>query len=174
MESAVKDRNKTMADEAMALFDGKLGANVPALTVIPNYSEDDVLELTRKIRIRQLALDLDANEGQLSADPEERKIQLAMLKDLDSQATKIKMIGAKEKASEADREASLAVQRMLQLVGERPYRRDPTAADGEPLRDRPSIADATHLPPLELKPDEAQVGLDTTTYEELMERTGNV
>ena len=163
----------TLAEEAKMLFDGKLGKDVPALSAIPEYDEDEVMALTRKVRLRQLALDLNANDGQLSHDPEARKIQLALMKDLDSQAAKIKMIGAKEKASEADREASLAVQRMLQILGDRPYRRDP-GVDGHVLRERPSIADATHLKPLELKPDETQVGIDNTTYEELMERTGNV
>jgi hypothetical protein len=168
----MSEPNMTLAQEAKMLFDGSLAPDVPALSTIPEFNEDEVLALTRKVRIRQLALDLDKNGGELSNDPEERKIQLALMKDLDSQATKIKMIGAKEKASEADREASLAVQRMLQLVGDRPYRRDP-AVDGHVVRERPSIADATNLKPLELKPDETQVGMDTTTYEELMERTGN-
>jgi hypothetical protein len=144
---------------------------VPSLDQIPDYSEDDVLALTRKIRIRQLAIDLNNNGGELSADPEERKIQLALLKDLDGQAVKIKMIGAKEKASAVDREAAMAVHRMLDMMGDKPMRREPI--DGESSRSRPSIRDAQNLKPLELAPDETQVGVDSTTYDELMERTGN-
>ena len=168
----MSEQNMTLAQEAKMLFDGILEEHVPALSTLPDFNEDEVLALTRKIRIRQLAIDLDKNRGELSLDPDERKVQLTLLKDLDSQATKIKMIGAKEKASEADREASLAVQRMLNMLGEKPYRRDPTV-EGIAVRERPSIADAPHLKALELKPDETQIGIDTTTFDELMQRTEN-
>lgn len=152
-------------------FDQELLPEVPGLDLVPDLNEDDVLSLTRRIRVRQLAIDLNKNGGRLSDDPEERKIQLSLMKDLDSQATKVKMIGAKERIGAADREAALAVAKMLKLVGENPMRRDPI--EGEVTRPRPSIKDAGELSPLKLVPDETQVGLDHTTYEELMERNSD-
>lgn len=170
MGRAMSERNLTLAEQAKQLFDGSLSEDVRTLDSIPDLSDADVLSVTRKIRLRQLALDLDKNGGELSDDPEIRKVQLALLKDLDNQATKIMAIGAKEKASAADLEASLAVQRMLQLMGDRPMRREPGDSNDSNPRIRPSIADAAGLTPLVIKPDETQVGIDSTTYEELMER----
>lgn len=163
--------NLPVAGQAANFFDRALVAEVPGLDQVPDMSEDEVLQLTRKLRIRQVAMDLDKNGGQMPSDPEERKIFLAQLKDLDSQVIKVKSIGAKEKASAADREASLAVQHMLRLLGDNPMRRE--AIGGTSQREVPSIKDAVHLPPITLVPDEIQVGLDTTTYDELMERNGN-
>lgn len=168
----MSERSPSLAEQALALFDKDLDEKVPALVTMHDYSEDDVLGLTRKIRLRQLALDLNENQGKLSDDPEERKVQLAMMKDLDNQVLKIKTIGAKEKIAQADYEAAEATQRFLKMMGDDLMRRDPNPAAGE-SRAAPSIADATGLPPLVIRPDETQVGLDTTTFEELMERTGN-
>ncbi len=145
-------------------LDQVLDPTIPSLDLVPDLSEDDLLALTRKIRLRQIALDLNANQGQLSADMEERKVQLALLKDLDSQATKIKLIGAKERASAADREAAIAVQRMLQIMGQQ------GSGPVDPNREAPSITDAGELPELELVPEETRVGLVEITYDELMSR----
>src|SRR5690606_33324864 len=100
-----------------------LDPGTPSLGQVPDLNEDDVLALTRRVRLRQLAIDLNANNGQLSTDLEERKAQLALMKDLDSQATKIKLIGAKERIGAADREAAIAVARMLQMMPDDPLRR---------------------------------------------------
>lgn len=148
-------------------LDQVLKPTIPSLDLVPDLSEDDLLALTRKIRLRQLAVDLNANEGQLSDDMEVRKVQLALLKDLDSQATKIKLIGAKERASAADREAAIAVQRMLQIMGQH------GSVPADPNREAPSITDATELPALELVPEETRVGLVEVTYEELMAKVDN-
>lgn len=165
----MSERNLTLAEQAALLFDGVLDDDIKPLNEIPEFSESDVLKLTRSIRMRQIAIDLNKNRGEMPQDPDERKVFLAQLKDLDSQATKILMIGAKEKASAADREAALATQSMLRMLGDNAMRRGDINSD----RPIPSIDDAGGLPPLSLVPDEVQVGLDGTTYEELMERTGN-
>ncbi len=161
----------SLAEQAAILFDCQLQDDILPLAEVPEFSERDVMELTRKIRFRQIALDLNNNGGEMPKDPEERKIFLAQLKDLDNQAAKILLIGAKEKASAADREAAIAAQRVLRMLGDNVMRREPAA--GQEERPVPSIADAAGLQPLELVPDETQVGVDNTTYEELMERTGN-
>ncbi len=165
----MSERNLTLAEQAALLFDCNLDDDIKPLAEIPEFSEDDVLNLTRRIRMRQIAIDLNKNGGEMPTDPEERKIFLAQLKDLDGQATKIKMIGAKEKASAADREAALAAQSLIRMLGDNALRKGSITSD----RAIPTIDDAGTLPALELVPDETQVGLDTTTYEELMERTGN-
>lgn len=167
----MSDENLPVTPKGPNGLDQTLQPTTPRLDQVPDMSEDEVLALTRKLRIRQLAIELNNNGGEFSTDPEEKKIQLAMLKDLDNQATKIKMIGAKEKATAADREASLAVHRMLQMLGDNPMRRQ-APIEGEVSRPRPSIKDAENLKPLQLVPDETQIGLDTTSYEELMERNG--
>lgn len=168
----MSDENLPVVDKGPNALDSVREPSVPSLDQIPEYNEDEILALTRKLRVRQLAIELNNNGGMLAQDPEERKIQLTIMKDLDSQAAKIKMIGAKEKASAVDREAALAVHRMLEMMGDRPMRRD--AIEGEVVsRQRPSIRDAQQLSPVTLAPDETQVGIDTTTYEELMTRTGN-
>lgn len=154
---------------AQDFFDAVLEGGTPTLQETPDLSEDEIFSLTRKIRIRQIAADLNEHKGQMPSDPEERKIFLSQLKDLDNQAAKIKMIGVKEKTNAADALAADAVQRMLKLMGDNPMRRTPVAASTA----RPSIDDAVELAPLELVPDETYVGLDGTTYDELMERTGN-
>lgn len=171
MGEAMSDDNLPAAPrKGPNALDAVLTPDVPTLDEVPDLNEDEILALTRKLRVRQIAIDLNNNNGQMPADPEERKIFLAQLKDLDSQATKIKLIGAKEKASAVDREAAMAVHRMLDMMGDKPMRREPV--EGE-VRTRPSIRDAQNLKPLELAPDETQVGVDSTTYDELMERTGN-
>lgn len=154
---------------AQDFFDAVLEGGTPSLQETPDLTEDDIFTLTRKIRIRQIAADLNAGGGQMPSDPEERKIFLSQLKDLDNQAAKIKLIGVKEKTNASDAVAAAAVQRMLQMLGDNPMRRAPGAASGP----RPSIDDAPVLEPLVLAPDETYVGLDGTTYDELMERTGN-
>jgi len=171
MGEAMSDENLPVAGKGPNALDQILEPTVPSLDQVPDLNEDELLALTRKIRVRQLAIDLNNNGGKLSDDPEERKIQQALLKDLDSQATKIKLIGAKERIGAADREAALAVAKMLQMVGDNPMRRAPV--EGEVVRTRPNIRDAGDLEPLKLAPDETQVGIDNTTYDELMERTGN-
>jgi D-ribose pyranose/furanose isomerase RbsD len=169
---AMNDESLPVVPKGPNALDAVLDPTVPSLNQVPDLSEDEVLLLTRKIRLRQLQIDLNSNEGQLSDDPEVRKVQLAMLKDLDSQAAKIKMIGAKEKATAVHKEAVQAVGEMMRMMGDDPLRRK-TPLDGESRRVRPSIKDLPHLKPLEIVPDETQVGVDHTTYEELLERTGH-
>lgn len=154
-------------------FDAVLDPIVPSLEQVGNLSEDELFELTRRIRLRQLAIDLNNNGGQLSDDPKVRKVQLDMMKDLDSQAAKIKLIGAKEKANAGQKEAVLAVTAMMRMLGDDPMRQVAApAVDSELARRRPSIDSLEHLKPLEAVPDETQVGVDGTTFEDFLERTG--
>lgn len=151
-------------------FDQILQPTVPNLDQVPNLGDDDVLQLTRKLRLRQVAIDLNNNGGEMPVDPEERKVFLANVKALEDAAAKNKLTGVKEKVNAADKLAAEAVQMMLRRMGDNPMRREPIA--GEAVRVVPSIDDATDLEPLTVVPDETQVGIDTTTYEDVMNRTG--
>lgn len=149
-----------------AFFDEIRQDHVAPLDQVPELDEDAIMRLTRRIRLRQIRVDLEKNGGEMPVDPEEKKIFLAQLKDLDSQAAKIKMIGAKEKSNATERLAVEAVLRMAQQFdGQNPYRKDPIP--GTATRVRPSITDASNLEPLTLVPDELAVGVADVTYDSL-------
>ncbi len=166
-----------MSDEQLPLassgpngFDQILQPTTPRIEDVPDLGDDQILKLTRKLRLRQVAIDLNNNGGEMPVDPEERKVFLSNVKALEDAAAKNKLTQVKEKISGADRLAAEAVQLMLRQVGDNPMRRDPIP--GEATRVIPSIDDAQGLEPLALAPDETQVGLDTTTYDDVMNRTG--
>lgn len=157
------------ADEVPELefFDPTRQEHVPELNIVPELDEDAVLRLTRRMRLRQVRLDLEKNGGEMPVDPEERKIFMQNLKDLEGTAVKIKMVGAKEKSNATERMAVEAVLRIMQQTGgQDPYRQ--ATLQGEVVgREAPSITQATGLPPLDLVPDETAVGVADLTYEQV-------
>lgn len=147
-------------------FDGDRREHVPNLDDVPEMDEDSVLRLTRRMRLRQVRLDLEKNGGEMPVDPEERKIFMQNLKDLEGTAVKIKMVGAKEKSNATERMAVEAVLRIMQQTGgQDPYRQ--AVIEGQATRQAPSITDAAGLPPLDLVPDETAVGVADITYEQV-------
>lgn len=163
-----------MSDEKLPLatsgpngFDQILQPTTPTLDQVPGLGDDQVLDLVRRVRLRQVAIDLNNNGGEMPVDPEERKVFLANIKALEDAAAKNKLTGVKEKISGADRLAAEAVQMMLRKMGDNPMRREPIQGEA---RHVPSIDDATDLAPLATVPDEMQVGIDSTTYEDVMAR----
>lgn len=140
--------------------------HVPSLDAVPELDEDTVLRLTRRVRLRQMRLDLEAHGGEMPKDPEERKIFMQNLKELEGSAAKIKMIGAKEKSNATERLAVEAVLRIATQMGtQNPYAQ--TVSEGGVTRAPPSIEDAKDLPVLELVPDETSVGVADMTYEQV-------
>lgn len=149
-----------------AFFDEIRQDHVTPLNLVPELDDDAVLRLTRRIRLRQVRVELEKNGGEMPVDPEEKKIFLANLKDLEGSAAKNKMIGAKEKSNATERLAVEAVLRMAQQMGgANPYRKD--AIEGTSTRVAPSISDAKGLAPLTLVPDETAVGVADVTYDQL-------
>ena len=151
-------------------FDQILQPTSPRLDQVPLLTDDQTLDLARRIRLRQIAIDLNNNGGEMPVDPEDRKVFQANLKDLEAAAAKNKLTGVKEKISAVDKLAAETVQRVLQQLGTGAMRVEPI--QGQATRERPSIAQAEDLPPVDTVPDEMQVGVDSTTYDELMERNG--
>lgn len=163
----MSDENLPLASSGPNGFDQILQPTTPKIEQVPDLGDDQVLKLARKLRLRQVAIDLNNNGGEMPLDPEERKVFLANLKALEDAAAKNKLTGVKEKISGADRLAAEAVQNMLRLVGENPMRRP--VIEGQ-ARAIPSIDDAEGLEPLKTVPDETQVGIDGTTYDDVMSR----
>jgi len=133
------------------------------IAAVTARDEDQVFDYTRRIRMKEVERIMEDNGGNLPADPKEAKLVLDMLKDLDSQAAKIKAVGAKEKSTAVDREANLIAKTLLDKLGTNMFRVDDqsaAASTGQP----PSI-DQADLPPLELVPDETKVGVSTDTYQ---------
>ncbi|WJJ55164.1 hypothetical protein [Xanthomonas phage RTH11] len=166
-----------MSDEKLPLatdgpngFDQILQPTSPRLDQVPLLTDDQTLDLARRIRLRQIAIDLNNNGGEMPVDPEDRKVFQSNLKELEAAAAKNKLTGVKEKISAVDKLAAETVQRVIQQLGTSAMRVDPIA--GQATRERPSISDAADLPPVDTVPDEMQVGVDSTTFDELMERNG--
>ncbi len=156
------------ADEAPenAFFNETRQEHVPSLDAVPELDEDTVLRLTRRVRLRQMRLDLETHGGEMPKDPEERKIFMQNLKELEGSAAKIKMIGAKEKSNATERLAVEAVLRIASQMGtQNPYAKP--VVEGSATRIAPTIEDAQDLPALQLVPDETTVGVADTTYEQL-------
>lgn len=133
------------------------------IAAVTARDEDQVFDYTRRIRMKEVQRIMEDNGGNLPADPKEAKVVLDMLKDLDSQAAKIKAVGAKEKSTAVDREANLIAKKLLDQLGTNMFRVDDPASQAA-RRDIPSI-DNADLPPLELVPDETKVGVSTETYQ---------
>ena len=148
-------------------FDTTRQEHVPDLDQVPEMDEDAVLRLTRRMRLRQVRLDLEKNGGEMPVDPEERKIFMQNLKDLEGTAVKIKMVGAKEKSNATERMAVEAVLRIMQQTGGQDPYRQPVLEGQVVNRQAPSIEDASGLPPLDLVPDETSVGVADITYEQV-------
>lgn len=133
------------------------------IAAVTARDEDQVFDYTRRIRMKEVERIMEDNGGNLPADPKEARLVLDMLKDLDSQAAKIKTVGAKEKSTAVDREANQIAKVLLEKLGTNMFRVDESSAQ-ESQREIPSI-DNADLPPLQLVPDETKVGVSTETYQ---------
>lgn len=133
------------------------------IAAVTARDEDQVFDYTRRIRLKEVQRIMEDNNGNLPADPKEAKIVMELLKDLDSQAAKIKTVGAKEKSTAVDREANQIAKVLLDKLGTNMFRVDESSTQAS-HREIPSI-DNADLPPLELVPDETKVGVSTETYQ---------
>jgi hypothetical protein len=140
----------------------------PPLEAIALMDKDELLDQMQKIRMRQVLYDFEKNGGALPPDPEEARIVLANMKDLESQILKRQQIGAKQSSNAAEALAAAAVLRALQLGGKNQRRREPGEVYEGEVRSRPNVKDVAGLPKLEKVPGEDAVEISNINIDDVL------
>lgn len=127
-----------------------------------DFTDDDILKYTQRAR---KALVDDIIKGGPPNDPKDRSAMLQALSDMDQTAINNKRLGAQQKTADADREALMVISRLRQQMGAA----NPFKADKE--NDARVIeADYERLPEPDPVDGEMGIGLDSTNYDEFMDK----
>ena len=128
-------------------------------------TDDDILAFTQ--RKRKELVNHITSEG-MPSDPKDRATLLQALSDMDTTAVNNKKLGAQQKTAEADRVASMAIERFFDSMGNRnPFKGNAEGID--PATVVRSV-DENQLPSPDAAPGETDTGISNENYESFMGR----